>query len=299
MHLYGKIFLWMAVVILIPAILLTTMALDIRSKWQAEVKQRQEKLKTSEQQLAEMRLTVRNLEEELQQESHLWGEVWQAPGSRSLLLNDGIPRFDFGVGQNAGLGVGPDSQSPTVFAFVEPQPGESSRFLGEFEIGDLKAARSGGRLLRNPYPGEIQTWPQQGKVHLRQTLPGSWGSAIAQLESSIIIANSKLETMKINEEIASRQIQNSEESLDQRLAELNGDGNAAAGASEEVLNGLVETLRKYDSERNSLLEKVQELRRKVVNDYLSLTQQISENRDEVEARQAGNSPEKPAVVIAQ
>ena len=285
MHTIGKVFVWVSVALLIPAaIILSTMALDIRSKWQKEIADRQEKVETGQQSLAEARLAVRALEEELQKEIHQWGDVWQAPRSQMLPPDpEGRPRYEFGAGKaNTGLGATKQT-SPTVYAFHEPQPGESSRYIGEFELGNLLEQRSGGRILRLPFEGEVQTWPKQGKFHLRQQIPGGILATIAELESELIISRSKLDSMKINEEIVTRQIQRSDESLEQRFAELNGDGNAPEGASQQVLDGLVQTLRKYEAERNLTLEDVQKLRRKLVLDYLDLQKTLENNQNQVSA----------------
>ena len=82
----------------------------------------------------------------------------------------------------------------------------------------------------------------------------------------------------------------SQELLDQRLAELNGDADAAAGASQQVLDGLVETLRKLENERNLVLDEVHSLRVKLVNDYEDLEGLVAGNRRILEAQTSGLPP---------
>ncbi len=291
MHISGKIALGLIVVVLVPAaILLTTMSLDIRSKWQAEVEQRQEKLATSTLQLEEMRTKVSNLEDEYQLNTFAWGEVWEAPQSQPLAGGDGI---QIGVGRSSGLGRNFDpAKPPRVYVFAEN--GDASRYLGEFELDQLDADRAAGRLLRPAYPGESQSWVG-GKYHVRDTLPSNWMSTVADLEAQRILIGSKFRMQQEQERLMTDQLSGSQEIMDQRLAELNGDADAAPGASQQVLDGLVETLRKLESERNVVLEEVHGLRVKLVKDYLSLEDSLEQNRKLVDSNQSNASELKPAL----
>lgn len=280
MHILGKVLLGLMVFLLIPgAVVLTTMTLDIRSKWQAEVEQRQEKLAASKEQLNVAKVKVSELEGELQQLTFNWGEVWDAPQSQPLPAGNGV---QLGVGQSRGLGRNADpANPPRVYAFAGT--GEQSAYIGELELVQIDGDRSAGQLIRQPYPGEVQAWPV-GAYHVRDTLPANWLSTVADLEGQTTIANSKLGLQQEQERLINSQMTASQELLDQRLAELNGDADAAAGASQQVLDGLVETLRKLENERNVVLDEVHGLRVKLVNDYETLERLVAGNRTILETQ---------------
>ncbi len=292
MNIFGKVFLGLIAILLIPAAtVLTTMSLDIRSKWQAEVVKRQEALDTSFQKLSEARVSVNELEGTLQRETNDWGDVWDAPNSEPLQSGNEI---QIGVGESRGLGRNAqDGQTPRVFVFSETA--DASGYLGEFELIEINTDRSAGQLVRPPYSGEAQSWPR-GTYHVRDTLPPNWLSSIAELESQLIQVGSKLSFQQEEDQIQTKLLASSQSTLDQRLAELNGDADASAGASQQVLDGLVETLRNLENERNSVLDEVHDLRIKLVKDYLDLQDTLTKNREGVEEKQVNASERKPAVV---
>lgn len=293
MHIMGKVFLWLMAVVLIPAaVLLTTMTLDIRSKWQAEIKQRQEKLATSTQQLNQVRAKVTELEGQLQRNTFDWGQVWDAPQSQPLPAGNGV---QLGVGRSRGLGRNAQpGKAPRIYAFAEA--GDQSTYIGELELVQIDADRAAGQLIRPPYPGEAQSWPR-GKYRVRDTLPANWLSTVADLESQTTVAASKLGFQREEETIFKKQLAASQASLDQRLAELNGDANAPSGASQQVLDGFVETLRKLENQRNETLHEVHALRVKLVKDFSRLEKTLASNRKAVSGMTTVAAPAKPAVVL--
>lgn len=291
MNIYGKVALWSIVILLGPAaIVLTTMSLDIRSKWQAEVAKRQESLVASTAELAEAHVRVNELEGELHRQTYAWGEVWDAPNSEPLSGTE----IQIGVGRSRGLGRNArDGQAPRVFIFSET--GDASAYLGEFELAQIDTDRAVGQTIRPAYPGEVQAWAP-GTYHVRDTLPSNWLVSVAELESQLIQIGSKLSLQEKEEQIQNKLLASSISTRDQRLAELNGDANAPDGASQQVLDGLVETLRKIEDERNVVLDEVHDLRIKMVKDYLVLQDTLKNNRNSVEQRQVNASKRKPAVV---
>jgi hypothetical protein len=290
MHVMGNVFLWLSVVLILVAITFSTMVLDVRSKWLAEVEKRQQALVQSGEELRATALRVRNLEEDLQRRVQLWGDVWTAENSRPMPGDDG--RIEIGAGSAAGLGRKAEAQGrepPAVYVFSEGPDG-ASEYLGEFRLTDVQTDRSAARLTRRPYPQEMQAWPQ-GTFRVRENLPGDWRSTYADLEAQQVIAETKLRTQLLELETLNNQIRVSQASLDRRLAELNGDAEAPEGASQEVLDGLVETLRKFENERDQVLANVQRLRRQLDREYVRLRRILAGNRETVERmyEEAGTS----------
>lgn len=289
MHVLGKVLLGFAVVLIIVAVFLTTMTLDVRSKWLDQIEKKQEQLAQSEEALREAELKFQALEEELDRIDHLWGDSWNAPRSGPQQNGNGI--IEFGVGESAGLGAKAKAQGkplPAVHVFAKgPQ---ESQYLGEFNIIDLRADRTGAQLTRDPYQGEVASWPS-GEYRVWEVIPHGRLTAISDIENQMFTSRSILRSQELELAILEKQIQASQESLDQRLAELNGDAAAPNGASQEVIDGLVQTLRNYDSKRGKLLSEVDQLRRKMDSLYVELKSVIASNKAKVnEMSQAAGEP---------
>ena len=281
MNRIGVVLLWLNVVVIIPAaIVLTTMTLDVRSKWLADVEQRRDKVIQSRDQLRETRLRVRNLEQDLQAEMFDWGDVWRAPQSSPRPGAPGAISLSVGLGSGLGLRANQrQTTKPNVFVF-QAQEGQSN-YLGEFRIDNINAQQASAQLVRSPYPGELQGWGP-GVYRIRSSLPSSWRQTITDLDGELLVASSKLRLQQLELQILTDQIQKSQESLEQRLAELNGDPNAPVGASQDVQDGLVETLRRVENDRNQLLAEVNSMRYELDAEYVRLTGILGENRGAVD-----------------
>ncbi len=282
MNILGKVLLWIAVVItLVAAIPLTTMTLDVRNKWLGEVNSRRDKMADSMKVLREARLRVRRLDEKLNQQLQVWGDVWTAP--RSGVQPGGAGIVELGVGTSSGIGLKAQQQNlPPAPVYVFANENGMSQYLGEFKLEDLRADRTAGRLVREPYPQEVTNWPAQGEFTVRESLPADWRATVVQLDGEVLIASTKLRTQELALEILNEQIKESQASLDSRLAELGGDANPPVGASQEVVDGLVETLRKYETQRDTLLAQVNRIRHQLDASYVKLSEIVASNRAQVE-----------------
>jgi len=268
MHILGKVLLWLCVVLLIPAsLVLTSMVLDVRHRWLKDVSDRQQRVEQGLQQLAETQERVRALEEQRQALVQSWGDVWTAPNSGPQAGTPGA--IELGVGSSSGLPQrGKEGKiDPSVFVFADTPAG--SQYLGEFIVSDIRPAQAIARLARKPYPKEAETWPR-GIYHVRGTLPANWLAMNADLQGQQVIADSILVDQQLELNIRNELIKSSQATLAQRMAELNGNPQADEAAGAEVKDGLVESLRKYESARNQQLFVVNELRHQMFDEYSRL-----------------------------
>lgn len=281
MHVLGKVMLGFAVVGILAAVVLSTMVLDVRHKWLAQVETAQQKLADSEQALADAERNLRAKEEELQALTHDWGATWSAPNSGPQPGGNGI--IEIGVGGSAGLAAKAAAQNkplPQVHLFAVSGP-EESRYLGEFQVVDVRADRAAVRLARDPLPMEVASWPA-GEYRVREAVPASWEDVYGKLVGEYVIDASKLRTQQMNLDIQRRHIEASQRSLAQRLAELNGDPNAPPGADVVVVDGLVQSVRRFDTERNDLLSEVDRLRHQLDTTYVALMDTIDSTNQRLE-----------------
>ena len=275
MHKLGKAFLWLAVPVIVAAFVLTTMLLDVRSKWRKALETAQASVAESSETRAKELRKVLTLEEEIAREQHAWGDAWTSqnsqPAGRSGMVQ-------LSVGSGSGLGQKEQAQQkplPEVFLF-SLIGGQSSEFVGQFKLAALNVDNSTAQLARTPYPGEEQAWVA-GAYRVRDSIPSSWLHTFADLEGQMLIATRKLEGQKELLETLNNQIVESQKSLDQRLAELNGDADAPAGASQEVIDGLVATVRRLEFQRDAVLAEVDQLRHELNLQYVQLRQTMDAN----------------------
>jgi hypothetical protein len=279
MHILGKVLLWLCVLLLVPAaIWLSTKTLDVRHRWLSEVKSRQEKVEQQAQQLADARRRVTELENARQRLVHAWGDVWSAPNSR--IQPGGTGALELGVGASSNLPQKTnDGREPTVYVFAEA-PGQS-QFLGQFSIADIQPTRAIARLNRRPYSQETDNWPAQGVYHVRSTLPENWLMTTANLQAQQAISDARVVDQRVQLENLAQQIKSSQATLDQRLAELNGNPDASADAREDVQDGLVKTVQKAEAARDSMLAEVDQFRRKMITTYNTLITTLQGNVEKV------------------
>ncbi|MCA9079514.1 MAG: hypothetical protein KDA58_03100 [Planctomycetaceae bacterium] len=275
MHKLGIAFLVLAIFGIITAFVFTTMLLDVRSKWRKSLETAQAAATQSSEERAKELRKVLTLEEEIAREMHAWGDAWDAPNSQAAGRN-GIVQL--GVGTGRGLAQKEAAQNkplPDVFVFAKAG-GNSADFLGQFNLANLQVDNATGQLTRTPYAGEEAGW-KSGEYRVRDSIPAGWRFTFASLEGEMLIAQRKLESQRELLETINNQITESRKSLDQRLAELDGDAEAPMGASQEVLDGLVQTLRRLESERDLILAHVDQLRHELNDQYVQLRETMDAN----------------------
>ncbi|MCA8993052.1 MAG: hypothetical protein KDA88_13770 [Planctomycetaceae bacterium] len=278
MHILGKVLLWFSIPLVITAVVFTTMLLDIRSNWKAKLDTSLQAAQQSADTLRVEKAKTAALTEELINARHSWGDAWTAAnGNRSQGENGAI---EIGVGSGKGLGQKAQALGkplPNVFLFAHTSP-EEAQFLGEFKLSELRIDSATCQITRTLYPGEEEGWEQlRGVYHVRDTIPFGWISAISELDGQILIAQRHLEVQREQLKTLNEEVIESEESLAQRKAELNGDPDAPQGAEQEVVDGLVETVRRLETERNAVLANVDVLRHDLNDKYVLLRETMDAN----------------------
>jgi hypothetical protein len=95
------------------------------------------------------------------------------------------------------------------------------------------------------------------------------------------------------------QLAKSQSILDQRIAELSGDPDPPQGADQDVIDGLVETIRREEVARNADLNELYDLRRQYLRKTNRLVALIAENRAavaELPGATAAAQPDAPSTV---
>lgn len=278
MHLLGKL----SAFFLIPvaaavALYFSARLFDTRSqyltKYEALVKTRDENAAK----LRDLTGSVDRLDKEIGLVQNAWGQQWV--GANSTVQQGAEPMIDLGVGTTSGLG-GAGKPAPTIYAFSVDANG-GSKYLGDFDIIDPRADRTGAKLTHPPIPGETDGW-QAGTIRVRDMVPSAHRGETYNLRTRQIVLDQQLENEKGLVALKDVELVESQKLLDRRLAELNGNPNAIQGASDDVKDGLVKTLEKEEGSRDALQVVVDKLRRELSDKYAALETVLAKNQEIVD-----------------
>jgi hypothetical protein len=274
--------LGLVVVATCGAVYLTSMLFDARGAWLQRVEERQARLAQQTEDLRLKRLAVADLEDQVNRVMGNWGRVWnvpaQAPGNQVV---PGQATITLGIGTSNGLGTREQAQGkplPTIHVFAVEDAG-ASKYLGEFRITAVEPNRVAAQLTRAPYPGEVQQWPPAARWRVWQSIPANWRTLAAEQQGLMAVAMQDVQDQQVRLDRQQTMIVKSQSQLDRRMKELNGNGDAITGSSEDVINGLVETFRREETARNVELAQLDVLRHEYTRKYRELTDLIEQNRN--------------------
>jgi hypothetical protein len=297
MNVWGKVFLGFTIVLAAVDAYLATLLLGHRAHWQQQIEQAQSDYTQTHESLVAARERVRNLELDVNRIQDTWGQYWTVPQGRPINAQAGS--FVIEGGSALGLpqpgGTGP---APIVYIFTEEGDG-TSKFLGGFRLSEVQADYSAGQIPHQPpMPPEVAGIQQYAgtPIRVRETVPSAWRSALGDFYAQYAVAEQNLSFQANQLQIQTAELAKSQAILDQRLAELNGDPQPPEGASQEVIDGLVLTIRKEETARNAALQALDGLRHDYVRKTNALNDQVAGNKTTVAALPGyGQSLEKPPV----
>lgn len=297
MHVLGKVFLGLTIVLAAADAYLATLLVGHRRHWEQQIEKAQADYVQTHDSLVTAQNRVRDLELQVNRIEDTWGQYWSVPQGRPLNAQAG----SFVIGGGAALGI-PQAPAggaaPIVYLFSEEADG-TSKFLGGFRLTDVQADQAAGQIPHQPpMPPEIAGLQQYGgtPIRVRETVPSAWRSALGDFYAQYALAEENL-TFQTNQlEIQTAQLAKSQSILDQRLAELNGDPQPPDGASQEVIDGLVLTIRKEETARNANLQLLDGLRHDYARKTIELNNMVADNKAAVAALPGyEQSTEKPPV----
>ena len=278
MHVLGKLSAFFLIPVAAAAALYFSARLfDTRSqyltKYEALAKTRDENATK----LRELSGSVDRLDKEIGLVQNAWGQQWI--GANSTVQQGPEPMIDLGVGTTSGLGAA-GKPMPTIYAFLVGADG-AAKYLGDFDVIDPRADRTGAKLTHPPIPGETDGW-QAGTIRVRDMVPSAHRGETHNLRTKQIVLDQQLENEKGLIALKDVEQTESQKLLDRRLAELNGNPNAIQGSSDDVKDGLVKTLEKEEGSRDVLQVAVDKLRRELSDKYAALETVLAKNQEIVD-----------------
>lgn len=279
MHVLSKVLLGVVVVAAIIAVILTSKLRLARGHWLEQISQREGQLDQVSEDLRKKELAVNAARAEVNRLATEWGSTW--PGVQGNVDNAQLGTVTLNIGGNQGLvprNAGGEEVLPSFYAFATSPQGDGSKYLGEFRATGIQPAGTAAQMTRNPYEGEVQNWPP-GPWRIRESIPSNWRSTYSGLQSLTADALQGVEDQQARLVNADKLIAESQEQLQRRLGQLEGNPDAPPDASPEVTEGLVATLRNAETQRNDDVGHVDDLRHEYDRKYRQLQTLIARNRD--------------------
>jgi hypothetical protein len=275
MHVLSKVLLGVVVVMAIIAVIMTSKLRLARGHWLQQVEQRQQNLEKVREDLRKQRLVVADARAEVNRRLNLWGNSWSpVPGQ---VVNPQLGAITLGIGTQQ-LRQPTEQEFAPLFLFAQSPQGDGSQYLGEFRPTGIQVDRTAAALTRQPYEGEVQSWPQQVPLRVRELIPSSWREIFSVLETRIAEAQQDVQDQTARLAKADELNTRSQEQLQRRLNQLEGNPDALEGSAPEVLDGLVEALRAAETDRNVNLGQLDDLRHEYDRKYRLLQELIQRNR---------------------
>lgn len=280
MNTLGKILMGLLMLCLLAATYFTTGVLKARSTWLQKIEATSKQIADADEKLKSAKKQFEDARDLVHQENLKWGKAYTAPNSGPAPAGDGS--VDLGAGSDVGIGRGqPDPTKLPIVHIFGMDAQNKSVYVGDFQLTEVRQGISGGMLTRPPFTGEVASWPS-GEYRVRDVVPSDFLSAVAALRTMIMLAEQddrQEQAMLVyqNENLAASQA-----ALDQRMLELNGDAAAPATAGPDVIDGLVQTMRREETARNTLVKQVDALRRELSAMHLQLTTTLTENQTSIQ-----------------
>jgi hypothetical protein len=298
MNVWGKVLLGLAIVLAAADAYLVAVLHAHRSKWQRDIEGKRASLAQTETALQEAQARVLDRQNELNRIDATWGrfrdnfENPQQPvfgnahldvaQARTLNAQDGT--LAFSAGADAGIAApAADKAPPVVHVFINEADG-ASRYLGELALTVVEGQQAAARLTQQPPLPNTAAALQQLQnqtLRVRKTIPASWRGLFDDYFARHAVINQRLDFQQNQLRIQNEQLTKSQAILAQRLAELNGDSQAPQGASEQVVEGLVVTIRDEESARNEELDVLDELRHEYARKIENLNTLVRQNQQAV------------------
>ena len=296
MNTLGKIAMGLLLVCLLFATYLTTGVLKARSSWLKQIGEKTAQIEKAEMDVQSNKKLFEDARNLVHWENDNWGRAWPAPNSGPAPAGDGS--VEFGIGSNVGLGRGQadPTKLPLVYLFATDANGKS-KYLGDFQLTEVRQDSAGAKLTRPLYADELQSWPS-GEYRVREQVPHDSLNSIDSLRTLLILASQNVAHEQTMLKIQTEHTKASQAALDQRMGELNGKPEANEKAGPDVKDGLVQTLRREENARNELAKSVDELRRELSDKHLLLTTTLSENQDKIQNESNSARSKTPAKRVA-
>jgi len=257
MHIMGKIGVWLLVIAAAASTVLTAKFIQVRNSWTKKDVALQKSYETLQPKIADLTEQLARLQADYFRSKELWGQHLNDVVTSVQRQPEGILAIDRGI--NHGL-----REKMTLYGF-EILPDGSSVYRGDFTVTTARDVQAQLQPNWRVRPEDVATWQQNGKWRWRNLVPPGIQPnydqqilAIAKTDDTLTERKKKLATEVALEKAV-------EEQKNLREAELVGGDQLSKDPAVEVeyREGLVAAIEQTEEERNQVLRKVDDLRRRL------------------------------------
>ncbi len=257
MHIMGKVGVWLVVIAAAASTVLTAKLVQVRNSWTKKSVGFQKQYLELQPKIAELKEQQTQLEAEYFRSKELWGAYWNNVPTQLQRPAEGV--VNTGIGKNNGV-----REKQYLYGF-EILPNGTAVYRGDFTVVTAQDVQSQLQPNWRVRPEDVQTWAPNANWRWRNLVPPGHQSnydqqilAIAKSDDTLALRKEKL--------VAETGLEvKAQEQLKLREAELIGGDQLSKDPAEAVENreGLVAAVELTEEERNQVLRKVDELRRRL------------------------------------
>ncbi len=297
MHIMGKVFLWLAVIGAIAAVVLTAKAFDVRSGYLKQVAERQEEIEKNDAQYQDLRKKVDLLLGDITRRQLDWGQFWD--NVETGIVDQGQGTVSVSIGLNQGLGRTADESNadPVVIYGFQPQADGSYSYVGAFQVATARENQSALKPTFRIRPGTTASW-RPGNWRWRTVIPADYIALFSDLDVKFAVSDQLLAAKQRHLEIQNELATKAAEQLQTRLDELLGSDETRANADKlpvELVEGYRIGVDQAISERDAAQAEVDRLRRELKTKHDQLLQLVEANQ-KLAQELPGSEPTPPVTL---
>jgi len=279
MHILGKICAWLLVLGIAGAVFMTAQAINIRNSWLEKADTLAEANAQKKETIDKKEARLKELVAERALLMRSWGRPFSAQNVTVADAQTGTINVD--LGSRDGLQVASAESLPIMYGFFAPQNGPS-RFIGPFQVTDMRDNNSVMQFTKFPRTSDIETW-NQGSWRFWKKIPSQYSNRYDTQWNALVSADERLGQAVKLAEVMTEQRNLSNEQIETREAELKGGDQLPSSEDlpPEDLEGLAKTISTSETARNQVLLAVDQLRRNIFAAQVKLQSLIDQSREMV------------------
>jgi hypothetical protein len=278
MHVSGKIFAFLTVLCGIGALVMSSKAIQVRTRWMEVVQKREAEVKKNDEEIAAREAKLNLTTAELRRTLLPWDRYWSPVPA--AVANPATGELQANIGTSAGV-----KENMQLHAFAKLADG-SFLYAGPFQVKRVNEATCNLEPDWRYRDNEGANWPR-GEWRFRTVVPAQYPLRFTQFESEFIRAD-QLFAERTNE--LTRQqtlLQMAQEHLALRIGEINGfDDLKGRTLPPEMIDGYLTTLVSDEEARNTLLVEVDALRHQLLDTNDQIRSLLEENSQLQQALEA-------------
>jgi hypothetical protein len=278
MNVWGKVFIWLAVLLGGVAMVFTVQTAGVRNSWIQKVDKQNATIQKNAADIAQRQKEISDLRAEYDRIVFGWGKAFAGvtaqvdPAGRGIALNVGRPDLNDKDLEGKPVNV-------LVHAFQPAANGEFE-YVGEFKVMRLDQGQTSFEPNWRVRPGEAANWKGGPNWHIRTAIPPADKARFTDLEVQFVIGD---ELLRAREDDINRQTELAEfaqKHLDLRIGEIQGFPNLKGQEDKlpaEIIDGIQASLVQEEEARNAALEAGDQLRRELRETNLEFRHLVEEN----------------------